>query len=53
MTESMLVTLKAMRRTLNQVEVCGEHNLNCLLASIQALEKLISEGELPQEVNHD
>jgi hypothetical protein len=37
--------LKAVIATLNSISVCGKNNLNALLASIQALEKMLEEAK--------
>ena len=45
MSESSKRAIFAVIRTLNQITVAGRDNLDMLLASIMALEKLLNEPE--------
>ena len=45
MREETKQLIEAVIRTLNRISVNGSHNLDMLLASIQALEKILNESE--------
>lgn len=48
MKEETKQLIEAVIRTLNRISVNGSHNLDMLLASIQALEKILNESEMEE-----
>ena len=53
MNETTKNVIRRVIFTLDQIEVRGKENLNCLLGSIQVLEQILADSETIEEESKD